>query len=500
MVRAATVGTHPRFVRMIRELIEERLSATPKRLALGTLGPKEDVCPEDCCVYQPTPRPARPQRSAILTTGAGKIAVCHAAFCGNPTGIFRCKMFVDFSNASYNGGVAPAYSCGARATSASPLFARPEQTRASTMISLELGPRAHSPACRIRFALFCKSPSWPQWPAPSPLRTPPIAIGSPPPAERLARPPTGRRRFPRVQRALSVPGASDVANFSIAPSGGYIVSFGANATNQGLLLNSGTVIFDMNANSYTITDATGTTIGTTAATASQLTIKNGTLGVDTATDRIQIGATLSTGTLSISTGGRLGNGTIDPNLVVGSGGTGTLAISDNGRADLGFLSLGHVAGSSGTTNVVGANAVLDTSDVVNVGQAGIGTLNVQSSARMTSAGATTIGSLLGSTGTATVTGLGSIWNQVGGTTIGSSGTGGLSIQSAGTVASTGSIILGQSATGVGDGVVTGIDSTWNMASSLQVGASGLGNFGSFCGGTSDDRLEYFRRHVSGRPR
>jgi ferrochelatase len=51
MVRAATIGTHPRFIRMIRELIEERLTDSPTRLALGTLGPKEDVCPDDCCVF-----------------------------------------------------------------------------------------------------------------------------------------------------------------------------------------------------------------------------------------------------------------------------------------------------------------------------------------------------------------------------------------------------------------------------------------------------------------
>lgn len=57
MVRAATVGTHPRFIRMIRELIEERLTDAPERLALGTLGPKEDVCPDDCCLYTPTRRP-----------------------------------------------------------------------------------------------------------------------------------------------------------------------------------------------------------------------------------------------------------------------------------------------------------------------------------------------------------------------------------------------------------------------------------------------------------
>jgi ferrochelatase len=50
LVRAATVGTHPRFVRMIRELIEERMADSPQRLALGTLGPSHDVCPDDCCL------------------------------------------------------------------------------------------------------------------------------------------------------------------------------------------------------------------------------------------------------------------------------------------------------------------------------------------------------------------------------------------------------------------------------------------------------------------
>ncbi|HEX5471071.1 MAG TPA: ferrochelatase [Lacipirellulaceae bacterium] len=53
MVRAATVGTHPRFIRMIRELIEERMSDSPERLALGRLGASHDVCPDDCCLYIP---------------------------------------------------------------------------------------------------------------------------------------------------------------------------------------------------------------------------------------------------------------------------------------------------------------------------------------------------------------------------------------------------------------------------------------------------------------
>ena len=54
MVRAGTVGTHPRFVRMIRELILERMSNAPERLALGSLGPSHDVCPADCCLYLPS--------------------------------------------------------------------------------------------------------------------------------------------------------------------------------------------------------------------------------------------------------------------------------------------------------------------------------------------------------------------------------------------------------------------------------------------------------------
>jgi ferrochelatase len=49
MVRAATVGTHPRFVRMVRELVEERLSGAPLRLHLGARGPAPDVCPPGCC-------------------------------------------------------------------------------------------------------------------------------------------------------------------------------------------------------------------------------------------------------------------------------------------------------------------------------------------------------------------------------------------------------------------------------------------------------------------
>jgi ferrochelatase len=58
MARAKTVGTHPKFVSMIRELILERTEGAERR-AVGSLGPRHDVCAEDCCPAPP--RPMRPQ-------------------------------------------------------------------------------------------------------------------------------------------------------------------------------------------------------------------------------------------------------------------------------------------------------------------------------------------------------------------------------------------------------------------------------------------------------
>lgn len=57
MARAATAGTSPSFVQMIRMLVEERLGKTNEKLAVGELGPWHDVCPQDCCTYTPARRP-----------------------------------------------------------------------------------------------------------------------------------------------------------------------------------------------------------------------------------------------------------------------------------------------------------------------------------------------------------------------------------------------------------------------------------------------------------
>ena len=61
LVRAGTVGTHPAYVRMVRDLIVERMTADPERPALGGRAPNHDFCPVDCCL---SGRPGEP-RSAL---------------------------------------------------------------------------------------------------------------------------------------------------------------------------------------------------------------------------------------------------------------------------------------------------------------------------------------------------------------------------------------------------------------------------------------------------
>jgi ferrochelatase len=55
MTRARTVGVHPKFIAMIRELILERMNPALERRAIGLLGIRPDICAENCC-----PAPARP--------------------------------------------------------------------------------------------------------------------------------------------------------------------------------------------------------------------------------------------------------------------------------------------------------------------------------------------------------------------------------------------------------------------------------------------------------
>lgn len=60
--RAQTVGEHPTFVAMIRELIEERIGRVHTRRAIPGSAPRPDRCAPGCCAYTPQrPGAARPR-------------------------------------------------------------------------------------------------------------------------------------------------------------------------------------------------------------------------------------------------------------------------------------------------------------------------------------------------------------------------------------------------------------------------------------------------------
>jgi ferrochelatase len=70
MLRARTVGTHPRFIAMIGELIRERTDEHSPRLALGAFGPRPDMCPADCCPTLTRQQHSLPNITSDKTKGA----------------------------------------------------------------------------------------------------------------------------------------------------------------------------------------------------------------------------------------------------------------------------------------------------------------------------------------------------------------------------------------------------------------------------------------------
>jgi ferrochelatase len=61
LVRASSASTHPAFIRMIRELVEERLGRAHGRPAIGRYAASHDTCPVDCCL----PGTGRPSPWAV---------------------------------------------------------------------------------------------------------------------------------------------------------------------------------------------------------------------------------------------------------------------------------------------------------------------------------------------------------------------------------------------------------------------------------------------------
>ncbi len=177
-------------------------------------------------------------------------------------------------------------------------------------------------------------------------------------------------------------------------------------------------------------------------------------------------------------------------LYVGIYGEATLSVEAGGRVDTAGAVIGRHSKSSATVTGSGSSwstgALVVGGDAADPGTDGTGTLTVAAGGAVTSTTAR-LGDVVGSTGTATVTGAGSRWTLSDRIGVGTSGTGDLTVSNGGRLASAGGIV-GWEATATGTATVTGSGSTWTNTGVLFVGNLGDGTLNVSAGGvvTSTD--------------
>lgn len=154
---------------------------------------------------------------------------------------------------------------------------------------------------------------------------------------------------------------------------------------------------------------------------------------------------------------------------VGYEGNGELTVSDGGRVSASAdMMLGDMARSVGVVTVTGASSTLATGGNLFVGNAGTGTLTVSAGGDTSAARDVWIGNQTGSTGTATVTGVGSTLTAGNLLSVGTAGAGTLTV-SAGGSASGQNVVVGHRVGSSGSVIVTGAGSSLTAVGNLELG-------------------------------
>lgn len=201
--------------------------------------------------------------------------------------------------------------------------------------------------------------------------------------------------------------------------------------------------------------------------------------VPTATDDVSVDST-SPHTTVIN-----GGSATSQILVVGEGGVGNLAITNGGgltSSGLGYL--GYYGNSAGTVSVDGAGSFWINTAGLTIGEGGAGTLAITHGGVVTSTGAINIGNSAGATGSVVVDGAGSGLglNSNANLTVGAAGTGTLTITNGGVVADVNAFV-GTATGATGSVVVDGAGSSWITANTIILGYFGRGTLTISNGGT-----------------
>jgi T5SS/PEP-CTERM-associated repeat protein/autotransporter-associated beta strand protein len=227
----------------------------------------------------------------------------------------------------------------------------------------------------------------------------------------------------------------------------------------------------------------------------------------TGTLNIQNGSEVSTTEVYLGYhGGSIGTATVDgtgskwtnsEDLDVGEFGTGTLNILNGGQVSNTSGCLGLWPGSTGMATVDGIGSKWTNSEELDVGYHGTGTLNILNGGQVSSDFGL-LGEDSGSNGTVTVDGMGSKWTNSGELRVGNygAGTGTLNIQNGGEVSNTYAYLDYRSGSS-GTATVDGIGSKWTNSGYLFVGYDGMGTLNIQNGGQVSNTIGYLGYNPSG---
>ncbi len=284
-----------------------------------------------------------------------------------------------------------------------------------------------------------------------------------------------------------LPGVNDVANFSNSsvffPPGlaTYTITFNANAQTQAVRVKNDFVTFDLTNRTFTTTAITGNEVGSVGGAGTILTARNARLTItggvfnfnSVLPAQMLIGAVPGgVGSLTVTNGGSIVG---SPRLFVGTpSATGFFNLPlGGGTVTTSLFDLGSGAGGHGTAVITGPFSQLTTGSLL-VGNAGAGTMTVDTGGTFLNNGAAVIGNLTGSAGNITLDGATARWIQTGSMVIGSSGAGTVNVTGGGSLNAVGqNVTVGSNAGSIGRLFLSG-NSSRARVEQLVVGKDGIG--------------------------
>lgn len=236
-----------------------------------------------------------------------------------------------------------------------------------------------------------------------------------------------------------LPGVLDSALFNTASTDPYTVTFSSNPSNNQLLVGNDNVTLDLRGHTYALTDW----IYSPGVSSAQIgSINGGTLNLENTTNSV-------------------------------------------GQINSVFVSIGSLLGETGTLNITGSKAQWNSSQDIQVGDAGIGNLTIKNGADVTDS-AGSLGNTASGVGAALVDGAGSSWTNNSYLYIGDYGTGSLRVQNGATVSNDVTYVGNF---GPGSATITGAGSTLST-DALTIANNGNGNLQILDGAALHDSNAY----------